>query len=251
MRRVWWVVMFLGGCAAGGTGASHPTGPAPVSVEPSRLYGRPLELVRETRLVPKGDSQVTAWAEVIRAAAIPGVSQVAANDCGPAAIATLLGFYRLRASGDVDPLSAVKLGMPPQQWGTRIEDARDYLNGTGRLWATAYRDGNLAEVMAIVQSGRPVPVIVTFEASLTRMHWLLVVGAARTSVGERFVLCKNPSESDPLALSAYPEATFMQTWENRPLRSQWWSGLMGEVSSTNIESYRRPYLDCGALLPPP
>lgn len=242
------VTLALAGCSAGSFPFA-PGAPEPASVQP-RLYGRPLELVRETRAVmtPGGSASVTA--RVLRSASLPGVLQVDANDCGPAAVATLLGFYRLQPQGDPDPLRAVKARMPPKQWGTGLEEAADYLNRTGRLWARPYRDGELEGLMAIVQDGRPVPVVVTLEGSLTRMHWLLVVGLARSASGDRYVLCKNPSDADPLAFSAYSEADFRESWENSPLRSQWWSGLIEGVADSRVESYRRPYLDVGSLTPP-
>lgn len=247
MRQACMLLLLLAGCTP--DWGLVPTPAAPDGAPP-RLYGRPLALVRETRRVPTAGGVVSARALVLRAGAIRGVMQVEANDCGPAAIATLLGYYGLRAAGDADALLAVKRDLPPKQWGTRLEDASAYLNGTGRLWARAYRDGDLASLMARVQDGRPVPVVVTLEGNLSRMHWLLVAGLARTDAGDRYVLCKNPSDADPLAFSAYAEATFDQIWENSPLRSQWWSGLMAGVADTNAASYRRPYLDVGALMPP-
>jgi len=224
--------------------------PAPIHAERPKLYGRPLDLVQEVRSIPTASGSIDATAELLRASTLRGVAQTDANDCGPAAVATLLGFYHLDPVGDPDPLLAVKRSLPPQQWGTRVEEVSDYLNRTGHLWAQAYRDGDLSGILAIVQDGRPVPVVVTLEGNLARMHWLLVAGLARSPSGERFVLCKNPSDADPWAFSAYSEASFLQIWENSPLRSQWWAGLMEGVSNTNVESYRRPYLDVGALTPP-
>jgi len=253
MRQAWLVVaLVLTGCSLDwhGWGPVTPASPTPAPDTPIHLYGRPLDLVHETRVVPTASGAIDASAHVLRATAIPGVAQVEANDCGPAAIATLLGFYGLKAEGDPNPLRAVKAAMPPQQWGTRIEEARDYLNRTGYLHAEAFRDGELPGLMEIVRDGRPVPVVVTLDGNLTRMHWLLVVGLATTRTGERYVLCKNPSDSDPLAFSAYSESSFRAFWENSPLRSQWWSTLMAGVTDTNASSYRRPYLDVGALAPP-
>ncbi|HEY9855787.1 MAG TPA: hypothetical protein V6D05_08640 [Stenomitos sp.] len=253
MRHAWLMVaLVLAGCNLDWNGwrPEAPASPSPAPGSPPHLYGRPLELVRETRTIATASGSMAAAAQVIRASAIPGVAQVDANDCGPAAIATLLGFYGLKPEGDSDPLRAVKTAMPPQQWGTRIEEARDYLNRTGYLHAEAYRDGELSGVMDIVRDGRPVPVVVTLDGNLTRMHWLLVVGLAVTPTRERYVLCKNPSDSDPLGFSAYSESSFQACWENSPLRSQWWSSLMAGVTDTNAASYRRPYLDVGALARP-
>lgn len=251
MRRNGWIAaLLLAGCSGPWPSPLFRGSPAPAASAPVKLYGRPLDLVRELRIVPTPVGTASAVAEALKAASLRGVPQVDANDCGPAAIATLLGFYGLTPAGDPDPLKAVKLQLPPKQWGTRLEEASDYLNRTGSLWSRAYRDGTLDGLLALVQDGRPASVVVTLEGNLTRMHWLLVVGMARTASGDRYVLCKNPSETDPWAYSAYPETTFLEAWENSPLRSQWWSALMAGVSETNAESYRRPYLDVGALTPP-
>ncbi len=249
MRWAWWLGSLLAaGCSIPWQGQPPPAVPA--AAEPTKLYGRPLELVKDTRLVPTPQGTASVTAIAFDRDVIPGVAQVELNDCGPAAIATLLGFYGIRPQGDPDPLLAVKRQMPPRQWGTTLEEANDYLNRTGALWSKPFRDGTLDALMAIVQDGRPVPVVVTLDGNLTRMHWLLVVGLARTAGGDRFVLCKNPSEPDPLAITAYSEPVFMEAWENSPLRSQWWSSLLGGVTESHPQSYRRPYLDVGALMPP-
>lgn len=253
MRRIGWMAALLvAGCSGGWSGFPPGSGPAtmPAMAIPEKVYGRPLELVRDERVVATPAGTASAAAHALRSEVIPGIAQIDANDCGPAALATLLGFYGLRPAGDPDPLRAVKRQLPPRQWGTPLEEASEYLNRTGALWSRPYRSGTLEGLMAIVQDGRPVPVVVTLEGNLTRMHWLLVVGLARTPSGERFVLCKNPSEADPLAVSAYAEPEFLVAWENGPLRSQWWSSLMAGVADSHPESYRRPYLDVGALLPP-
>lgn len=251
MRRVWILAALMAAsCAANWNGLAPEAPSLPAKRGAAKLYGRPLDLVHEARQIPTASGSIEAVAEVLRADAIPGVAQLEANDCGPAAIATLLGFYHLKPQEDPDPLRAVKAAMPPKQWGTRLEEACAYLNRTGFLQATVYRDGELSGVLALVRDGRPVPVVVTLEGNLTRMHWMLIVGEAMTRAGDRYVLCKNPSDTDPLALSAYPEATFREIWENSPLRSQWWSTLMEGVTDTNVESYRRPFLDVGALAPP-
>lgn len=249
MRLPWILAaLALAGCSP--EFFPRPPGAAAPEAGRPRLYGRPLELVRTQRVIATANGTASATAQVLRETTLLGVPQVEAIDCGPAALATLLGFYHLKPQGDPDPLRALKQQLPPRQWGTRLEEASDYLNRTGHLWAKPYRDGELEGLMAIVQNGRPVPVVVTLEGNLTRMHWLLVVGLARAGSGERFVLCKNPSDADPLKFASYSEAAFMEQWENSPLRSQWWSPLLEGVADTNVQSYRRPYLDVGSLAPP-
>lgn len=243
-----WLILLTTGCWA-----EWPWFPVRPPSPPSvmrPLYGSVTSVITQERMAPTSTGFVPISCRLIKPEAIPGVSQSDSNDCGTAALATLLGYYHLKAGDEADPLQAMKRALPPQQWGTDLDAAVHYLNGTGHMGAVAYRGGSVDDLIGRVLAGRPVPVVVTVATTLTEMHWLLVIGDGRSRDGTRYLLCKNPSNQGPLDIVPYSEQSFLAQWENTPLRGTAWSVVVAKTGVLNPDDYQRPWIDVGLLADP-
>jgi hypothetical protein len=242
MRRAWAIALLLSGCdRSPPIWTLPPPAPAPVALN---LRGRPDTIVSIERYAPTPKGTVSLSCRQIRDDAIPVVSQTAPNDCGTAALATLLGFYGLKA-GQGDPLQAMKTALPPQPWGTDIRAAVAYLNGTGALGAASYRQGELDPLIETALGGRPIPVVLTLPDRPLEMHWQLIVGRGMTPDGQEYVLVKNPSNLEPLALVPVKAETFRLEWQNDDLRTASWAQVVGVAGQFNPADYERPWIDVG------
>jgi hypothetical protein len=144
--------------------------------------------------------------------------------CGPAALATVLG-----ASGlEVTPAALV-----PQVWvpGRRGTLAPELLGTTRRLGRIAYRtEGTIAALIAELEAGRPVLVFQNLGiAAIPRWHYAVVVGVD-PAAGE--LLLRSGTER----LGRTPVALFERTWA----RSDRWAmvALRGDERPAVVDRRR-------------
>ncbi|MNT87743.1 hypothetical protein D3C72_2281920 [compost metagenome] len=77
------------------------------------------------------------------------------------------------------------------------------------------------------------------------MHYVVVIGTGQSRSGDRYVLYKDPAQSDPDHVVILDEETFLGAWENEPIRGSWWSGIASFVANTQPANYERVAFDIG------
>lgn len=204
----------------------------------SRMYG-----VQEMRF-QVNDSSLRLSASMINPDAIKGIPQRYSNDCGQSAIAMALSYYGVTFDNETSMYESVAKRMSPMAWGTRIEDVVTFLNQIDGMSCTPVRQASVSYLEGLLAKGKPVPVILSIQGLTTAMHYVVVIGTGRSN-GQKYILFKDPSNSDTEAVGILDEETFVSLWENEPIRSSWWSGLASFMANTNPSNYQRIAFDLG------
>ncbi|MGE5706828.1 MAG: C39 family peptidase [Bacteroidota bacterium] len=182
-------------------------------------------------------------AQMLEPSEIRGIPQRYNNDCGQAAISTVLNFYGVAFEGE-SLYEGVAKRMSPMAWGTRIEDVVSFLNGIEGYACTPVRQASIEYLQGLLAQGKPVTVILSIQGVTTTMHFVVVIGTSETA-GQRFVFYRDPANSDPEGVGILDEQTFLSAWDNQPIRSSWWSGLASFMANTNPANYERIAFDFG------
>lgn len=173
-----------------------------------------------------------------------GYPQRYRNDCAQSALATTLDFLGVTFEGQ-EPYEAIAQGMAPMAWGTRMEDVGAFVGGLKVAKAEPVRQASVSFLEGLLAQGKPVPVVLSL--SDTTMHYVVVIGTGLSAANQTIVLFKDPASTDPSAIGALDEETFLETWENRPIRGAWWSSFGTWVTHTNPANYERLAFDVGLL----
>jgi len=221
----------------GGSAGALASGPGT-----SATRGRPEAYGSRRMTIQLDDGPLRVDAQILDPTRIPGYPQRYRNDCAQSAIATTLNFLGVTFEGQ-EPYEAVAQQMAPMAWGTRMEDVGAFVNKLDVVKAEPVRQASIEYLEGLLAQGKPVPVVLSL--SDTTMHYVVVIGTGMSAVNQKIVLFKDPANSDPSAVGALDDETFLSTWENRPIRGSWWSWFGTFVTNTNSANYERLAFDIG------